>query len=438
MSLWEIEECLSITWNSSGDVIGARVNIKNHKLELIDIAVVHPEDDNFASAISTVSEKLLLPTTHLIIAGGKFENSVCLDLAMPLMPESDIRQAIQYELPRYIPVDPTDLVFGYRKIKVIKDTGKSPKQLVRIFAVMKKEWNELITDFTSSGVKFDAIVNPLMLVDPILEEENELYLPAVEPDVKFSKDEIDSLRQMVQIDEDEQSELIGNIADLPEKMNYDRKSLSAKISDEDMVHYIPAMLQAAFGLAPELREQKNHLLPLPKELIPERFRRLKSMFIIMLFLTLALIFALIGRNWWDDWSRLAALKDENQKVQNKIKIVQGNNKKLARLEEKIIHELQDAELGINNITQCFQKLSIKLPKEAWLSHFSTRDNTIDLSIKYPAGIQSQILPAINSSGIFKTKSSYTRRNTDNTENIYIHMDLVDPSEESGDNDAGKI
>jgi hypothetical protein len=434
MSLWEYEECLAIFWYNTGDVLGVRVKIKNHKLELLDTAALQVEGDNFGPAISEISKKLLLPSTHLIIAGGTFEESVCFDLTIPVMPESDIKQAIQYELPRHIPCEPSDIVLGYRILKTKTDENKAPKLLIRVFAIMKKAWNELITDFTSSGVKFDAVVHPYMLLDPILGDEDEFYLPEVDRDFKLVKDESGASRQMVQIESGNETDFDDiqlKIPSFPEKMNYDTTTVSAKINDEKLEYYIPVLLQAAFGLSTEFREKKNHLISLPKELLPERFRRLRALFVVFLLFTFLLIAALIGRTWWDDWSRLASLKQANKSIQNRIQVHKTGNQKLEDLEENIIRELLEAETGNNNITRCFHKLSITMPKEMWLSHFSTRDNSIDMSIKSAPGKQSKILSALNASGLFKTKSSYKRTNTDGTENIYIHLDVINPSGNKG-------
>jgi len=437
MSLWEYEECLALFWNNTGNVFGVRVKIKNHKLELLDAASLQVEGNNFGPAISEISGKLLLPSTHLIIAGGTFEESVCFDLTIPVMPESDIKQAIEYELPRYIPCESSDIVFGYRILEMETETDetKYPKLLIRVFAIMKKVWNELITDFTSSGVRFDAVVYPYMLLDPIMGDEYELYLPEVDGDFKFVKDEGEISRQMVRAEgsnEPDPDNIRLKISNFPEKMNYDTTTVSAKIKDAELEHYIPALLQAAFGLSTEFREKKNHLISLPRELLPERFRRLRSLFIVFLLLTFGLIAALIGRNWWDDWSKLTSLKQENKRIQNEIKVLQMNNNKLANLEENIINELTEAETGNDKITYCLHKLSILMPKEMWLSHFSTRGSSIDMNITSAPGQQSKILSALNSSGIFKTKSAPTRAKRDGTENIYIHMYLIKPSDKKGD------
>lgn len=431
MSLWEVEECLALSWNNSGGVFGIRVKTKNHKLEILDAIRMQVEDGNFAPAISEIMGKIMHTSTHLIISGGKIESSVCFDLLLPPMPEPDIKQAIQYELPRYIPCDPMDIVFGYRIIKADKE-NESKKMLIRVFAILKKDWNELLTDFTSSGVKFDSFVHPFMVLDPLLNEQPEIFLPDVEYHFCYAKKEGSPLRQMIKVEETGSGSAADfEISELAEKLNYDRSAFAGMIKREELPDFIPAMMLAAYAISQKYREDKNHLIPLPKELVPERFRKLRALFMVLLTLTLLLILALIGRNWWEDWSRLSSLKNETAQIQNKIKVLQASNKKLTRLEEKILKELLEADTGNNAITHCLHEISVKMPKEMWLSHFSTRGNSIDMSIRSVAGKQSQIIPVLNSSGLFKTKSSYTRRNSDGTENIYINLDVITSSAKKG-------
>ena len=431
MSMWEYQECLALFWNREGDVFGIRVKTKNQKLQLLDSAVFNAED-GFASALSEITERLLLPSTHLIVVGGCFEGSVCFDISIPSMPTADIRQAIEYELPRHIPCDASDMVSGYRILdSTPADEGKSPRLLIRIFAILKKEWNELITEFTSTGVRVDAILHPYMVLDPIMGDEERIFFPDIDDDFIYVKSEGSHLRKMIRIEKETEEDYISPIPgvdSLPDKIGFDSEMIREVINDDELKKFIPSMLMAAYSLSPAFREGQSHLIQLPRELIPERFRRLKIFFIFLLSLTVILFFGLIGRYWWDAWSRLASLESENRRIETKIKKVEKENKKLEVLDDAVIKELLEAEIGNSQMARCIHEISVVMPKKMWISHLTTKDKSIDMSVRSPVGKQGNIISALNGSGIFKTTRSNTRRNTDGTVNIYVHMDVVNPSE----------
>lgn len=425
MSLLEYDECLALTWSDDGDVYALLVKQNNHKFEILNAMHLHSEEDSYATIIAQITEKLLQPSTHLIIAGGAFKESVCFDLSIPKMSDSDIRQAIQYELPRYIPNNIDDLFFGYRILPTLSPEDELPKILVRVFVITKKVWHELLTDFSSAGVKLDLIVHPFMIVDPILEDEEALYLKNIDSNFKYEKVE-GAGRQMVRVtDMDRESDL--QLENVAEQLNYDPESVSNRIPHSELESYIPVLMEAAFALGPEFRSASNSFIELPKELILERFRFLRNSFFLLLIVAFFFVFAFLGRAWWEDWSRLATLKDATKKVNLKLDKIRLSNNRLSNFEDGILTELQEANVGNENIAHCFHKLSVLLPKKTWLINFSVRNNTIAMTIKATPGQLPKVVKVLNSSGIFKTKSPNKRANSDGTESLYIDLIVTKPS-----------
>lgn len=420
MALLEYQECIALFWTRTGSVYGTRVHVKNHKLSIVETASAESESGNFTTAFSQVSEQLLQPTTNLIIAGGSIAGSVCFDILIPQMSLSDVKQAIQYELPRHMPCDPMEVTYGYRIIEKPEEEGKS-KLLIRVYAVLKKDWNELITEFTSSEVKIDVFISPNLVLDPLLEDVNELFIPDIDEDFIHTREDDSPMRQMIQIDEEiDKKSNIPDSTSLLEKLNYESPSVEIT---ESLDHYIAPLILAAYGLSSDFRESHKQMVPMPKEMVPERFRRLKISFFMFLITCVLMIMALGIRSWWDSWTKLQSLKEENQLVNEKLKKLKNTNSRLIYIDE-LITELQGAEIGNDEIAKSLYLLSKIIPKTMWLSHYSTRGSSMDLSVRAPAGQQSKLVSILNKTGIFKVKNSYTRRNSDGTENIYVHIEFL--------------
>ena len=427
MGLLEYQECLALYWTKTGSVYGVRVNIKNQKLQVLNTAAFEIGDGSFSVAFSQAIEQLIQPTTHLIVAGGNLAGSVCFDITVPQMGLSDIKQAIQYELPRHMPCDPTEISFGYRIIKDPSRQEESSRMLIRVFAVLKKDWNELVTEFTSSEIRIDAFLSPQQVLEPLLADVDEFYIPDVDEEFSYIRNEDLHKRQMVEVEHSPDLKIIPDVSELQKKLNYDQVQ---GVKEEDLEHFITPMLLAAYGLSEDFREGKNHLIALPREMVPERFRRLRISFFLFLIISILMIFGLGGRYWWDSWSKLNSIKVEHEKIDSQISRLQETSSKLDEI-EKLIVELEEAEVGNNRMAKSLHLLSRIIPKDMWLAHFSTRGRSMDISVKAPSGKQSKLVTLLNKTGVFKVVNSYTRRNSDGTENIYIHLEFVGARSKKG-------
>lgn len=428
MSFLSIDECLACAWSASGALRLVRVKKVGDHLELLDFSSSTADgDESIARPMSALTQKMLTSTTHLVVAGGEFDKSVCFDLLMPRMPMSDIKQALSYELPRYLPVDCSRMVIGYRLVPQDSETGESDKLHIRVFAIAGEVWNELLTDLANFGMRVDHLVSPYLALDPLLSDVKEVSFSLFDGNEMFVKAGDSSLRKMIVLPpeehpEDEADESSNEEVDvILDSLGYDQQRLLELFGPKDIKSYVPALLLAAFALAPEFQENKNFFPPLPRQLKPERFRKLRLLSIVLMVLMVLLTSSILSLNLWETWSHTNALRNEYKAVQDKNIVLKQEIAAMEPMENDLFDKLSTAEVGIGNMSQVVHKLCLVIPKRVWLLHFSSRDSKIDISARAPAGSQSSLMTALNRSGVFKTKSSYTRRNSDGTENIYIHM-----------------
>jgi len=457
MSILEHQECLSLYWDRNGRVYGIRAEIKNSTLSVLDSGLIEPDvEKTFTSAASELIEKLAAPTTHLIVIGGALNGSVCFDLTIPSMPESDIREAIQYELTRYIPCDMMELAYGYRIIKKNEDiiependaeiekidekvsmeelehtqvmkeseinpqpTPDGPEKLhLRIFAVLRKEWNEFIAESTMAGLKFDAFLCPYQIVDPLLALQKEIFIPDCDPEFKFVLFENPPERNMVPMDTKWEADTIPSAKELIKLIGFD--SLPKLGNENDIVSFAAPMLNATYALSKNYSQDKPHMLSLPKELIPERFRFLKTLFIVLISISLILILGLFGRFWWTSWSKLQSVKNELITVNEKTTSIRKHLVKLKKIED-VMAEIRQEDIGNPNMAYLIYRLSGVIPKTMWIQNLNIKEKSAVITIKSPAGKQSTLLPFLNNMKIFKVTNSNTKRFSDGTENILVTL-----------------
>jgi Tfp pilus assembly protein PilN len=185
----------------------------------------------------------------------------------------------------------------------------------------------------------------------------------------------------------------------------------------------PALLQASFALSPDFKAARRDFIPLPKELRFERFKRLRLIFFILLFLIALLAFILTALKWWSDWSSYSSLLSERASIQRRISALNSGNLKLARFEKETLLKLAGAAPGNREVTRSLLELAKIIPKDAWLLNFSLRGNSIDVSVRAPKGRRLEIMKALNDSKLFKVKNSNTRRGSDGSESVYVHLEI---------------
>ena len=429
--IWEHHECAVLYWNKAQRVIGIKAEQRGGVLHISDIAVSSDDIDSFGIAFSEVTGTILNSETNLILAGGDIPGNVLFDITLPKMSIPDMRQAIMYELPRHIPCDPEDVLFGFRVLPAAEEEeGTSSKNIVRIMIVIKKQWNELMAELSASGVRIDAVVTPYFVVDPLLGDNDDLIFYDAGEYSGFISDADYPGRRIILHDSDEEP------PDIPEDdfkknieaLNYEWDELPQIVKDDPASFFSPLLL-AAYGMSKEYTGDKNSMIKLPSSLLPERYRTLRAAFYGLVGTIIFLSLMLVGRYWWEAKDRFDQITREIKFIQNRQISVKAQKTALFENSE-IIRELVERQKGIPEIATCLRTLSMTLPKEMWLGSFSARDDTIDVRIIYAK--PGLAVPDLNKTVIMKMVTSSTRKNTrDNTTNVFARLTYVPPEKRNG-------
>jgi len=425
MGLAKANESVSFVWDSTGGVCVAVARRSGSGLSLLQAFRVGAEASNRWEGVSKAIQEHAPATADLIVLGGALPGAACLDFPFPALSGNDLKEALTYELPRFFPVEPSELEVGFRRVSSPCDEDASATTL-RVFAARREAWEDFILSLSAGGIKFDAYIHPFMAVDPLLEGNSSIYLPAVEPD--WILERAGSKRNPARPrGEGSTPEPLG-IEEALEACGYDAPSalelLSERLEERDG-GMASALLLAAFALSSEYRECASTLPAVPPDLKPERYRRARALTVTLAVACALLSLVILGRNLWEVWSAHSKLRAERVRVEKRTAALLSKNKELSRFDKEVVGKISEAASGgVHNPVFILQKLAGSLPEGMWIYKLSIKDRSMDINVRGAGGQgASELLAALNATGAFKTKSSYTK-SWKGMESVYVSMTIL--------------
>ncbi len=378
--------------------------------------------ENFSSAISELLAKDPPLEHQLIIYGGCIEGTICNEFWIPQMSYTDIASAIEYELSRLLPCQVDESITGFR---VIEKNIENSKFRLRCGTTLYKYWNELISDLKNVGIKVDTIIHSFMVLDPVLSDLNDFYLPQIEPDFIFSYDANEKIRKITCAENEDEKHFAGEKTAKAILSLY-RNENETTLSDYDDP-YIPALLLAAYGLSEDFEQDRQYLQAIPKGMFPERFRGLRILFSVFIVISLLLLIGIWGRNVCENMEKLNDINNEIEKiskVSKQIKIDIIKNKKFDEMMEKV-REVEP-ELGNHEIFLCLAEFTRKTPEDMWVTSFNFRKGEIDATFFGKSDSKDSNID-FSSSPLFGKQETNKSRPPDGSLKIFTKLDYLGPS-----------
>lgn len=420
MNIFSHRNIIAFTWDTEKNVFGVRLQRMGDGCVIIkNSAWVKSLGRPLAEALSEFKTRIDFSECDLVIAGGAVETSMCFDINLPRMSPKDVKKAVKYEIPKYLPCDSEDAVYGCRIFHKASPEDKT-RINVRIFVTTRKYWNRILGELTASGIKIDAFVYPFMALDPLLAGFESVGFCGIEKNFIF-KLEKTGIRKMIS---SAQNEL--DPRDAVKHLGIDTKNFP---EEKDIIEYIPAMLIGTYGLSPLFREDKYGLISLPAELKPERYRLLRYSAAASFVLFSFLAFSFCVRIWWDARGRYTRICAELENIQSKTAEEKRKAAKLEKMDSLIIKKINGAQAGNAEVVQCLDRIAAILPMDAWLGGFAlitgNEENVIEITAVCRDNKKSPFGGA-DDNEYFKTKSLNKRVNADGTINISMNLQYLSP------------
>ena len=324
---------------------------------------------------------------------------------MPRLSGNNLSSALEFELPRQMPLPLEECVWSHR---VIGELAGESEIAVRVWVASKKAWGHLLEELSGGAVKIDQVVSPHMASIPSV-AGHMAFMPSVDPGYGLSLAEsgLREMREAIAADSEAQAfalELAANFK-LP--------------SGFDTVAYAPCLALAWHALMGEIKKGDQRTLELPAEMLPQRYKALKVACLSLAGLSLLLALSLGAREVSDRWSRFNSLKTEKVAVMATLAKVKASNAANAET-DKTIKLIEDSGTGNSEVISCLSMLAETLPERAWLTDFSGGQDKVDLTIRSDGDWEAEGVKW-DRNGHFSAESIRKRRNPDGSSETFLKL-----------------
>ena len=316
-----------IFWNKSGDMTGHVFERGADKVGLTEKGSHSAaENSNFVERLREVNTALSEYSGDSIILSGCLPQTICLELALPPMKNSELADVLAFELPRILPSPVEYLAFFFRRVE----------NAVRICAMKRAIWEQFLADCSSAGVRFDAYIHPFMVADD----------GALLGGYRWQRDAVTGLCSMV-----------------------------AEEADETDGEFAESL--AKYSFSPGFAGDCRYLSPIPQALKPQRFRTHRLALAALLGFCVVIGGALGYRHWQDNRGYERAIYAD---IDQATYIAELYGREITGMQARS-EAVQKLLWEANEIAPLplLEELTAALPNRAWVTGFRTGGGIVNLT-----------------------------------------------------------
>lgn len=395
------------------EVRGMRLRCSSSQWSLEHFAAAAAETP-LSGALAKVYTELAAWHCDFVAVTGNLPCSGCFELYMPRLKLPELEAALAFELPRYLPDGMDGILWRYRVLDFTDKTA--PKYRVRIFFVLKAEWENFTGELEQSGIKADAFIHPFMAVDPEL-SDMPVYLPETDAKFYFAEAGQDGLRQMEQVsscaDSNEMLDAMSTSLGYPEDME-------PELAKRCMV----SLLTAKYISGKNFGKNGDHSqLPLPPSLYPQRCRWLKRLTLSSGLAALVSLSLWMGSEWHKLYGCYSALQQEIVTVKQQLdteKTFLRQNASQNKAMSKVLTTLPKRK----SVLQLLCYLATKLPNDIAVNSYNLQGNKVNLTMKCVSDPENA-LAQVGDSARYNVENLRKNRNHDGSYNLYLVLTIND-------------
>ena len=373
-----------MTWDSVGHVHGEVFLRASHG----DIRKIAEADGNpslsFSSQLREVDLSLHHKQADAILLGGHLSEFVCFEIGMPCLDQVKLKNLLRFEIPRRIPVLPDVMSISFRKMP---DPNHNKQAIVRVFAVRRKIFDDLLLAVREADIHFDAFCHPFMAED--FESRTIFACPAIAPRLALIRDE----RQL--------AELKYFPVEFPDGAAGDACSTLA-----------------AYALSKNFRTDRPYLGELPEEFRMRRFKKRKRLAILLGILVVLQVIWLGIRVWSSKDAQIQTYLRAIQRIDTRIA---EQNRKIAELEtsKELARKMLEA-IPDESILPVLECLTQQLPHNVWMTSFRCGNGKIAITLS-ATGDTSQLNTIFASLNGYPLENVRQQQGPDGTEVFYVTL-----------------
>jgi hypothetical protein len=302
-----------------------------------------------------------------VVLCGEFKAGGCFDLVLPEMPPSEMSGALSFELPKHVPVALERIIWGYRWVK--SENGQAH---LRVFFVLREEWEKLLAEVRASGCKFDTFIYPGMAGD---------------------------------------TELSGN--DVSE---FAKEFTGLEAGDTEK--YLPGLLVGKYVLEKNYdRFEKPTGVRLPRDITPRRNNLFKAVTFCSGMAALICLLLMVNQAFQADYSIYRKQDEALDNARNiLLKLNEINRKHRLKIKE-IDKIIEDVPEDVDNL-RALDFLAARLPRTMWITNYNLNSDKINLSLQ-SASDPGNVMGRLNNSKNYKIANLRKNRSHDGSYRIYL-------------------
>ena len=406
----EIHSCLSISWDRTWFVYGVVFGTGGKRSKIMAHASCKDKAMTFSERLKKVYDELNGNEQDRVLLGGCLPNAFTLLLDTPSLKPSEIDKFLIYELPRHLPCNNEDLIWAFRPVSFTPSL-KTKAEKIKVLCMPKPISQKLSEDVIASKIKFDAILYPYFVTEPLY-TGTKLFLDSANDLFYSDSDELQGW-YMSPVPK-EQKALDKLIEEKDFVFDIYRKYIT-----EDFDCYIPCIVLSEYGLSHNFALDRKFGFKIPAECRPKRFRGLK---LATLFLALGFCIIFVShtvREAIRNYEILAALKVQQTKlaaedISLRKKIAEG--KKVDTIIQQVVSSIPDDI----EVLDFLGYLSKTVPGGICLNYLNTYGNSANLTFQ-TSGSSDKMISDFYKSESYTLQNSRKNKSGDGVEYIYANF-----------------
>gem|GEM_PF-3221494 len=383
------------------------VSAADWKVQQVFVDMVK-EGGSIADLLRECWEQLGGKDNYLVALTSNPPGAGCVELYVPKLNHKELGDALNFELQRYFPLTQEEIIWNYRLVSQ-EESNEIVRNRIRVFFILKSEWNLFLEQVDASGIKFDIFIYPFMAAGMEF-SDFPICLPEMEVEFYLGRRDDSGLRHMKsEIDH-------GNVQKLWEML--EKKFSRSEDLPEFNEGFITCLLAGNYILSGDyVKNEKKSRMPVPQRFIPQRLRVLKAMTISSGAAALLGLALLAGTHWSQAYDRHEQVKMETSELTRKLdqeKILVKRNTLRSKTVAKVSAALpaQFDNIGI----LCY--MAQNLPRNTWIHDYRLSGEKIYLTLK-SSSEPGNTLSQLNKTQYFVVDNSRKTRNYDGSYYIFL-------------------
>lgn len=406
----DVHSCLSISWDMNWFVYGTASSTSGRKLKVMAYASCKDKAMTFSERLKKVYDELEGDEQDRVLLGGCLPNAFTLLLDTPPLKPSEIDSFLFHELPRHLPCNSEELIWAFRPVSFTPSL-KVKAEKIKVMCITRTVFQKLSEDVVSSKIKFDAIVHPYFVTEPLY-TGTKLFLGSLN-DLFYS--DSDELQGWYMSPVPKEQEALNRLIEERDFV-FD---IYREYIKEDFDNYIPCIVLSEYGLSHNFVLDRKHGFKIPIECKPKRFRGLK-LFTLFLMLGFCIVFGIQTiRGATDQYRVLAELKVQKAKLtaeDSSLRKKIADGKKV----DVIIQEVFGSVPDDIEVLDFLKYLSKTVTGSIWLNYLNTYGNSANLTFQ-TNGSSDKMISDFYKSENYTLQNSRKNKSGDSIEYIYVNF-----------------